>query len=84
MSSRLVAGEEQVAIADQAREAIIERQEKAFRCTLTSVSRKGKTKWTLYEITPCMVSIAWGLECVLRADRPCSIRNPSSNPSVLH
>ncbi len=49
------AGTEQQEIAEQARAAIFDQKERAFRCTLTSLGKDGTKRWTLYEMWPCMV-----------------------------
>ncbi len=43
-------GEEQPELSQQARAAIFERKERAFRCTLPSQGRDGCVRWTLFEM----------------------------------
>ncbi|KAK9831722.1 hypothetical protein WJX74_007234 [Apatococcus lobatus] len=42
-------GQEQQAVAREARAAIFDRSERAFRCTLHSFGKDGRASWTLYE-----------------------------------
>ena len=65
------AGQEQPAMADEARAAIFDRHELAFRCTLHSLAKDGSPKWTLFECWPNWVraileTCIGGLLCMLQ------------------
>ncbi|KAK9831614.1 hypothetical protein WJX74_002581 [Apatococcus lobatus] len=52
-------GIEQRDIAAEARRAIFDKQEKAFRCTLQSLGKHAKVKQTLFEMWPTMDTKDW-------------------------
>ncbi len=68
-------GEGQPELAQEARAAIFEQKERAFRCTLPSRSASGHVKWTLFEMWPNFVRVLRIISapCMLHVHqaRPC-------------